>query len=97
MYLAEVHVHVYLSMLYKRLTSPFLYRFLTYIGDLCVCQGQAIQKVQMMVCNMVLQDSNADVPMKITYMYMYIHLYIARSRSTGAFCYSVCGTPLEFY
>ena len=41
-------------------------RFLTYIGDLCVCRGQAIQKVQMMVCNVVLQDTNADVLMKIT-------------------------------
>ena len=44
-------------------------RFLTYIGDLCVCQGQAIQKVQMMVCNVVLQDINADVLMKITYVH----------------------------
>ena len=47
----------------------FLFRFLTYIGDLCVCRGQAIQKVQMMVCNVVLQDSNADVLMKITYVH----------------------------
>ena len=44
----------------------FFFRFLTYIGDLCVCRGQAIQKVQMMVCNVVLQDTNADVLMKIT-------------------------------
>lgn len=43
-------------------------RFLTYIGDLCVSQGMAIQKVQMMVCNVVLLETNADVLMKISYV-----------------------------
>ena len=40
-------------------------RFLTYIGDLCVSRGVAIQRVQAMVCDVVLKDQNADVLMSI--------------------------------
>ncbi len=42
-----------------------LYRFLTYIGDLCVCQGVPIQKVQNMVCDTVLKEENSDVLMRV--------------------------------
>ncbi len=40
-------------------------RFLTYLGDLCMSKGVAIQKVQMMVCDVVLSEQNADVLMRI--------------------------------
>ena len=46
------------------LPSPPPRRFLTYLGDLCVTQGVAIQNVQMMVCRVVLEEQNADVLMK---------------------------------
>ena len=40
-------------------------RFLTYLGDLCVSKGTAIQKVQAMVCNVVLSEQHLDILMKI--------------------------------
>jgi hypothetical protein len=44
-----------------------------------VCRGLAIQKVQMMVCNVVLQDSNADVLMKITYVHLNVLLSVSKA------------------
>ena len=48
--------------------SSLSLRFLTYIGDLCVSKGMAIQRVQGMVCEVVLKDSNADVLMNLRYL-----------------------------
>ena len=53
-------------------------RFLTYIGDLCVSKGMAIQRVQAMVCEVVLKDSNADVLMTL-------RLYIRTCFTVGHF------------
>ena len=50
-------------------TFPLMSRFLTYIGDLCVSKGMAIQRVQAMVCEVVLKDSNADVLMTLRYVH----------------------------
>ena len=44
---------------------PPLSRFLTYLADLCVSKGVAIQNVQMMVCNVVLQEQNTEVLMRL--------------------------------
>ena len=50
-------------------------RFLTYIGDLCVSKGMAIQRVQGMVCEVVLKDANADVLMTLRYvLYVLPHI-----------------------
>ena len=43
----------------------FCFRFLTYLGDLCVSKGVAIQKVQGMVCNVVLSDQYSDILMRL--------------------------------
>lgn len=56
-------------------------RFLTYLGDLCVSKGVAIQKVQGMVCSVVLSDQFMDILMKLRYMYctcvvMTTHVYV---------------------
>ena len=45
-----------------------VYRFLTYIGDLCVSRGVAIQRVQGMVCDVVLNELNEDVLISIRYV-----------------------------
>ena len=37
-------------------------------------QGVAIQKVQMMVCNVVLQEQNVDVLMRIRSVNLSVHL-----------------------
>ncbi len=61
-YIHENEIQTFISLLRNSRES----KFLTYIGDLCVCQGVAIQKVQMMVCDVVLMEINADVLMTIT-------------------------------
>ena len=59
-------------------------RFLTYIGDLCVSKGMAIQRVQAMVCEVVLKDSNADVLMTLRYVHTYM-LYMLYMFYSGSF------------
>ena len=61
-------------------TFPLMSRFLTYIGDLCVSKGTAIQRVQAMVCEVVLKDFNADVLMTLRYVHTYM-LYMFYSGS----------------
>ena len=56
-----------------------MHRFLTYIGDLCVSCGVAIQKMQMMVCNVVLDEQNMDVLMNIRSVYPSICLFVSQS------------------
>ena len=51
-----------------------MFRFLTYIGDLCVSKGMAIQRVQGMVCEVVLKDANADVLMTLRYVLYVPHI-----------------------
>ena len=46
----------------------YVYRFLTYIEDLCVSRGVAIQRVQGMVCDVVLKEVNEDVLISIRYV-----------------------------
>ena len=61
-YIHDNEINTFISLL----RNSRKHKFLTYIGNLCVCRGAPIQKVQMMVCNVVLADSNADVLMSIT-------------------------------
>ena len=61
-YIHDNEIQTFISLL----RNSRQHKFLTYIGNLCVCQGVAIQNVQMMVCNVVLVESNADVLMRIT-------------------------------
>jgi inositol 1,4,5-triphosphate receptor type 1 len=65
--LLEKHIHkkeiqTFVDLLRKSREK----KFLTYIGDLCVSKGMAIQRVQAMVCEVVLKDSNADVLMTLS-------------------------------
>ena len=61
-YIQDNEIQPFISLL----RNNHQHKFLTYIGNLCVCQGTAILKVHMMVCNVVLTEFNADVLMRIT-------------------------------
>ena len=52
-----------------------LRKFLTYLGDLCVSKGTAIQKVQGMVCDVVLKKDHSDILMKLSSI-LYLLIYI---------------------
>ena len=57
-----------------------IFRFLTYLGDLCVSKGTAIQKVQGMVCegmvcDVVLKKDHSEILMKLRSV-LYLLIYI---------------------
>ena len=48
---------------------------MTYLGDLCVSKGTAIQKVQGMVCDVVLKKDHSEILMKLRSV-LYLLIYI---------------------
>ncbi|XP_064398624.1 inositol 1,4,5-trisphosphate receptor type 2-like isoform X2 [Halichondria panicea] len=61
-YIHENEIQIFIQLLRNSRQN----KFLTYIGDLCVCQGVPIQKVQNMVCDTVLKEENSDVLMRVS-------------------------------
>lgn len=61
-YIHDPEIQTFVDLLKKNRET----KFLTYLADLCVSKGVAIQNVQMMVCNVVLQEQNTEVLMRLS-------------------------------